>query len=269
MSTSSRSHHLTGIAFSHYVEKARWALDRFGVEYTEARYMPMLHLAPVFLLHQGRRGARDKVSSRFSTPVLRTPDGALLCDSGEIVRYISNRYAPPGEALYSDDTDEAQRAMEQRLHDRLGPHSRRIVYAVCFRAPTLLVELARSNVGRAQSAGFELAFPLIRSVLSRGLAINEEAERRSQEIVRSELQWISERLADGRRYLIGDRFSATDLAFACMAAPCVMPPEYGVILPPIDALPADARGWVSECRATPAGQFALRLFTDERRRVVR
>ncbi len=36
---------------------------------------------------------------------------------------------------------------------------------------------------------------------------------------------IAERLSDGRRHLCGDRFTAADLTFACLAAAVVVPPE--------------------------------------------
>ena len=50
-------------------------------------------------------------------------------------------------------------------------------------------------------------------------------------LVLAEFDFIAERLADGRRHLCGDRFTAADLTFACLAAAVVLPPEYGVALP--------------------------------------
>ena len=35
---------LVTIAFSHFCEKARWALDHAGVRYVEERYAPVAHL---------------------------------------------------------------------------------------------------------------------------------------------------------------------------------------------------------------------------------
>jgi hypothetical protein len=50
---------------------------------------------------------------------------------------------------------------------------------------------------------------------------------------------------------------------------CVTPEEgYGAALPPIDGLDQEARALVDETRAHPAGQFALRMFAEERHRVV-
>src|SRR5687768_1597255 len=96
-------HQLTGIAFSHYVEKARWALHRFGVPYRERKVLPLLHFPAVYMVHRGKLGQRDQASTRYSTPVLRTPVGRILCDSAEIVRYVSDSYAPASANLYADE----------------------------------------------------------------------------------------------------------------------------------------------------------------------
>ena len=68
---------------------------------------------------------------------------------------------------------------------------------------------------------------------------------------------IAERLADGRRHLCGDRFTAADLTFACLAAAVVVPPEYGVALPQPDELPEPVARDVDAFRAHPAGAYAL------------
>ena len=151
-------HELTGIAFSHYVEKARWVLDRFGVSYRDHRVLPLFHFAAVYRLHAGKLGRKDKASTRFSTPVLRTDDGRMLCDSGEICRYVSDRYAPVGQGLYP--TPEVGE-LEQSFHDELGPYTRRAAYGMFFTAPELLQDVARHNVSPLQASAFSAVYPLV------------------------------------------------------------------------------------------------------------
>jgi glutathione S-transferase len=227
--------------------------------------LPFLHFAFVYRIHAGKLGQADRASSRFSTPVLRTDDGRILCDSAAIVRYASERFAPRGEELHALP---AAAELEQHFHDALGPHTRRAAYGALLSRPELIQQIARHNVDVAQQLALRLSGPLIGLALSKALGVNDAGVRSSVEKVKRELDAVSTRLRDGRPFLLGDRFSAADLAFACLAAPAVMPPEYSAWLPPLGALDPDVRARTLELRQTPAGAFALRLFAEERRRVV-
>lgn len=258
-------HELTGIAFSHYVEKARWALDRFAVPYRDRRVLPFFHVAAVLRVHCGKLGRADAASSRFSTPVLRTDDGRILCDSADIVHYVSQRFAPEGHDLYP--TAEAAE-MERRFNDALGPHTRRAAYGALFEQPELLRQVVERNVDRRQAAAFLAAYPLAKQGIARFLRVYPARVLESIDQTRREFDAVSARLSDGRRFLLGDRFTAADVAFACLAAPVVLPPEYSAWLPPLDAFGDDARARTLAFRDTPAGALVMRLFREERRRVV-
>jgi glutathione S-transferase len=75
---------------------------------------------------------------------------------------------------------------------------------------------------------------------------------------------IAERLCDGRRFLVDDRFTAADLTFAALAAPVLLPERYGSPLPPPEAMPDAMSREVSRLRDHPAGIFAARLYREER-----
>lgn len=258
-------HTLIGIAFSHYVEKARWALDRFAVPYDDERVLPFFHFPAVWRVHRGRAGTADRASSKYSTPVLRTPDGTLICDSGDIVRYVSETFAPAGLSLEPGEDGEA---LEQRVHDRLGPHTRRLGYSAVFERPALLKRMARENVTRGQAAVFSAMVPVAKVAMQRLLNISDEAAARSAVKIRAEFDHVGELLADGRPYLAGDRFTSADIAFACMAAPSLLPPEYSAWMPSPDDVVERVAVTMCELRAHPAGQHALRMFAEERNRVV-
>ncbi len=251
---------LVTICFSHYCEKARWALDRAGVSYREAGFMPVLHFPHVaWKLRGSDAGSADVASSRYSTPFLCGPDGLRVSDSREIVRYVDQThgdgtlFAPKG----AEDLD-------RRYAAKLGPHTRRIVYWFAFARPALLFELADANVSRAQALVFRAFYPAGKRMLTRALSIDEAGYQKSLGRVRQVADEVAERLADGRPYLCGDRFSVADLGFASMMAPAVIPPEYGADLPAPEELSAEAQGVIEEMRAHPAGAFTLRVFRDHR-----
>ncbi len=254
---------LITIPFSHYNEKARWALDRHGVPFREEPYMPVFHFAPVMLnsLRHGM-GRADKVSSPFSTPVLVTDGGECLQDSSDIVRWASDRYA--GGALYP--TPEVAE-LEKRFHDGLGAHSRRVAYFYAFSDPTLLDRMAEENVGAAQARWFKRFYPLVKRVLVERLMIDRDTVEKSRARVDRIFDETGE-LLRGRRYLVGDHFTAADLAFCCMAAPAILPTRaegYGAWLPPVEAIPDEIRTTIERLRASDTGAYVLRMFASERR----
>jgi glutathione S-transferase len=82
--------------------------------------------------------------------------------------------------------------------------------------------------------------------------------------IRSCLQKVDDRLADGRSYLLGDRFTLSDMAFAIAAAPIVWPDQYGGAVPALADTPPALQAVVAECRARPSGALALRIYRDHR-----
>lgn len=253
-------HRLITIRFSHYAERARWALDRARIAYREEPHLPLLHFPAVVLATRGRAGRADKASSPYSTPVLITDDGRALRDSGDIVRYAAEQ---SGEDLHP--VPEVAE-VEQRLHDRLGPHGRRVTYYFLFDNPDLLPPLARRNVGRAEAALFNAMLPITRRFLVRRLGIDRESAERSMQIARAEFAYVEELLGD-RDYLVGDRFTAADLTFAALSAAVLLPGAgegYGANLPTRDEMPAGPRALCDELRATRAGRHALRMYAEER-----
>jgi glutathione S-transferase len=75
---------------------------------------------------------------------------------------------------------------------------------------------------------------------------------------------VDERLSNGCRFLVDDRFTAADLTFAALAAPVLLPAKCRAVQPALDVVPAATREEILRMRDTAAGQFALRLFSDER-----
>ena len=230
--------------------------------------MPALHYAgtiPLSLRH--RKGQADRGSSRFSTPMLVTDDDSapLLTDSSEIVRFASER----GGAAPGFWAPEAT-VLDRHFSGRFGADTRRLVYFFLLPDNAMIAELADRSVGPGQARTFKRLTPVIRKVLISKLKINEVAAERSRKKVLAEFEQISERLSDGRRYLVGDQFSVADLSFAALAALSlgVQPHEgYGAWLPALDQGPPAYGEFGRQLRATPAGAFALRMFAEERQRV--
>jgi glutathione S-transferase len=242
---------LLTIPISHYCEKARWALERAGIDYDERRHVQGVHIA-----YSRRAGGHGTV------PVLICEDG-VLAESEAIVRWADARLAPPRRLLL--DAGPEVEALCRRLDERLGPDGRRLMYAHMLPHRELLLECNNTGVPAWEDRFLRALFSLMTPFVVRRLGIGTDTVARDTPRVREEFDAIAERLADGRRYLFGDRFTAADLTFASLAAAVLVPPEYGVPLPQPDVLPEPIASEVRAMREHPAGVFALRLFREERR----
>lgn len=238
---------LITITFSHYCEKARWALDRARIPYVEDGHLPMFSWVPA--LRAGRRR---------TVPSLVTTEGAIP-DSTDILRWCDGHgSAPP---LFPDDVPEVAE-LEAWLDKDLGPHTRRLAYHHILPSMRSRVGAVR-GVPRGEVLTARLVAPAMSALMRRGLRIDDAGVRRSTRKIDEVFGAIEQRLADGRRYLAGDRFTAADLTFAALATPVIAPPELADYLPLEDVPPAlDAL--VAGYRARPAGAFALRLYAEER-----
>jgi len=108
------------------------------------------------------------------------------------------------------------------------------------------------------------AYPLFAGFLRLTLGLSASVAERSLGQIRATVQAVDARLADGRRYLVGDRFSLSDMAFAVALGPLVLPDGYGGPLPDFAEMPPVVRSAVSEMQSHPAGQFAMRIYRDHR-----
>jgi glutathione S-transferase len=122
------------------------------------------------------------------------------------------------------------------------------------------------GVPRFEAGVLPVIMPGVIRLVRAGLRITPESAHRSIERVHGVFKDVDERLNDGRRFLVGERFTAADLTFAALAAPVLFPAGYRAAYPTLDHVPAAMRAEVLRLRDTDAGRFAMRLFLQERDR---
>ena len=244
---------LVTIPISHFCEKARWALHRAGVPYTERRHLQGIH-----------RVAARRAGGGSTVPVLVCTEG-VLGESAQIVDY-ADRHAPADRRLYPEDPVAAGeiRALEADWDARLGPAGRMWMYDALRGQRHIALAYAPAGVPAWQRRLFPLVYRPVTRLIDRVLDITPEKAAEALGEVRSAFGAVGERLADGRPYLMGERFTAADLTFASLAASVLMPPGYGVPLPQPHELPERMAATVQELRAHPAGAHVLRMFAEER-----
>lgn len=240
---------LITIPFSHYCEKARWALERCGVAFTESGHLP------IFAYLSTYRHARSR-----SVPIL-VAGNTVLRDSTDIVAFADSH--DPGQLLPADPATRVRALeLEDDFDRQLGPATRRWGYAQLIHDPHV-VQVLGARVPRWQALALRATKPIAIGMLSRGLNLSAEGVARSHAKIESAFAKVGALLADGRVYLAGDQFSVADLTFAALAAPVLQPEEMDVGMPPREAFGA-ANAQIDAWRAMPAGAFALKMYREER-----
>lgn len=243
---------LITIGFSHYCEKARWALDRAGLPWREERYPPALHYRALRGLGVGRQ-----------VPVL-IHAGGPLGDSTTILQWV-DAHNPLESKLYPPDLQAEVEALEDRFDEVLGPHIRRVVYHHGLQAKKVMRWTATQGVGRFDRVAAAALMPFAGLFFGRALGLAPAQIERSKAKVDALLDEVDARVADGRRHLVGPRFTAADLTFASLLAPAFLPEKYGAPLPRREQLPPGYQTWMDDLAARhPAVAFAQRLFAEER-----
>jgi glutathione S-transferase len=247
------TYRLITIPPSHFCEKARWALDRYEVPYVEQCHPPILH----YLATRRAGGGR-------TAPVLVT-DVGVFADSTDILDFVDGRFATDRRLYPTEDQQRREVTELEELFDtRLGPHTRRVAYFHLLAHTRLLLDAALHRASGRDRAVFRGSLPLMKLLLRRGMRITPDGAARSLERVREVFDTVGQRLAEGRRYLVGERFTAADLTFAALASPVLLPRGFGAPLPSLAELPASVLPLIEEMRDTDAGGFAQRLYRDER-----
>jgi glutathione S-transferase len=243
---------------SHFCEKARWALQRYGIAHDVDVHAPGFHMMAT--------------KGKGSTPCLFLPDGTFKDDSTLILRWIDEQQQLQGSTkpkLFPTDCEAAVAADCALFDAGLGVDARLVVYAHGLDT-TAVYNALMANVPWWQTALMTMGvWYVTKGIMRKGMHVTPENGAAALERVRLEFQRVSKLLEDGRPFLHGNKFTAADLAFAALSAP-VVGVTYGdhpTYANPDDK-PQALKDINAELRATPAGAFALRMWETQRKVVL-
>ena len=241
---------LITIPQSHYVEKARWALDLARIEYEERPHLPIVHL-----LYTMSRGGR-------TVPMLVEGLGSLG-DSTAILLHLDARMG--GGWLYpAGPLRETVLFLEEKFDTDLGPQVRRWAFAHLLPHRRLLAPMMARDAPGWERALVPVLLPLMCWIVRSRMHIDPANAARYRDRIRAIFAEVDERVHDGRRFMVGNCLTAADIAFCSLAAPVLFPPGYRGALPALQDVPAAMREDVLAFRQTAAGRYAMKLFEEER-----
>ncbi|MEW6283096.1 MAG: glutathione S-transferase family protein [Candidatus Eremiobacterota bacterium] len=239
---------------SHFSEKARWALDRSGLDYVEEPHAPLFH-----------RLALARVRGGTTVPALVTDDGTVR-ESAPILHWV-DRQVPSERRLYPEEPElrQAVEEFEERLGKAIGRAVPRWLFFHILPHPRVFHSLVTRGVPPWEELALRWVGPLVRALMRRGLGLTAERADRARQYLDVQLEEAGSLLAGGKRFLFADRFTAADLTLAALYGPLLSGGHYGgscTDLPwGIPAVAKQLTGW----SATPAGEHIRRLYAEERR----
>ena len=223
---------------SHYCEKARWALDLAGVDYSVNLLSPLKHA----------KTAKRIGAKRSALPILQCKS-ELIQGSANITVWANKQASLAGESVLSITNESVD--MEKRLDGILGVHVRRWFYSESIiDCPEIVKPVFAYGSGLIDRAFLSLFWSKITAKMIERMDLGADQEIESSGIVGAELDWLDSLLLDGRPFLLGDSLSNADLAAASLMAPMFAP----------EAHPASADLTLPPRAKAIAGQWSSRPF---------
>ncbi|MGB3755092.1 MAG: glutathione S-transferase family protein [Rivularia sp. (in: cyanobacteria)] len=243
---------LITIPVSHYCEKVRWALDYLKLAYVEEPHMP-----PFYKFATTKAGGG-------TVPVLVTEDENFT-DSTDILKYLDSLVLNDAK-LYPINSEQRQQVeeLEELFDEKLGTAVRSWAYFYIIDNSKIIQPKWTQNVPSVEKFLFPVIYPAMRSLVIKKYDVNAESATQYYQQIDNVFAKVNELLADGRKYLIGDKISAADFAFASLAAPILQPPEHPIKSSDSQELPTQMLSAMKELRETAAGKFVLNLYATKR-----
>lgn len=200
---------LISFAISHYCEKARWALDWYGIDYSEEFWPIGLHM----------KMSRQLGAPNTTVPILML-GSEVLQGSQEILDWAYLNRTAAAKSLEDNDHNNEIREIENRADDLIGVEVRRLLYAQTLtQHPDIILQLLYGNLDKdVQSVGHKL-WPRIQTAMIQTLDAAPDVVPDSRAKLDTQLDWLDSRLEKGGRYLVGDRLTRADLTVASLLAP--------------------------------------------------
>ncbi|MGB8638114.1 MAG: glutathione S-transferase family protein [Pseudolabrys sp.] len=233
------------IPFSHYSEKARWALDYKGIAHRR-RVLGSNYLIRVW-----------RVTGQGKLPVLWL-DGRAIADSTRIIAALEEHYPEP--PLYPREAAARQRALalEDDLDETLGPALRAAVVTPLFRHdPDTALRMLTTGMGSKAYPGLRPLLRVFPWFYRFRHKISERNLERDRAVVAAALDRI-EHTRQGRAYLVGEAFTVADLTAASLLGPLLQPPE--IQYPLQLQLPLYLEDYRTKLLQYPAVQWAAGIY---------
>ncbi len=236
--------------FSHFNDKARWALDFKGIEHRRESYLPGPHM---FFIR--------RLSGQAQTPVLAV-DNEVIPGSAAIIDRLERDFPLP--SLYPEDASLRQEALalQARFDEEVGPATRTVIFSRLIDEEDYLCSMFGRAAAPLKRTIYRASLPLAKPMIAKGNGtVDPENVRRCFALTEATLDEVAERTA-ATGYMVGDRFSVADLTAAALLAPLVNPSHPDMARP--QPVPDSVATLVAGYAGHPAVAWVNRMYAEHR-----
>lgn len=237
------------LRFSHYNEKARWALDHKGIAHVRRSVLPGLHVLRARRLYGGQ-----------TLPAL-VLDGRVIGDSTGVVEEAERLRPQP--ALYPPDPAARERALalEDHFDEELGPHVRRALFYGLLPDRRCTADLFTVEFGPAVRGAYRLGLPFLTPLIRSAMKVDRPGADVGRAKTVQALDRIQAELGPAG-YLVGGAFTVADLTAAALLSPLVRPAQFGYPLP--DCWPDAVEAFRDSVKDHPAFAWVIEMYRRHR-----
>lgn len=236
-------------------ELARFLLKLYRIEYQEKPHT--LIFCPFATLRHG---------GTVIFPLLYG-DSFKLVGPKPMADYFDQRSAPHFHLYPQDTAGRSQVESDWVLFNQtLAFATAKFAYYHLLPYRKIMVPPLSLGTPNFEARTVRVAYPFYAGILRTLLGLTAQKAQQSMDQIRKVFDAVEARLAIQKNFLVGNRLTLSDVAFAVAAAPMVLPLAYGGPLPSFEQMPPPMQAAITEMRARPAGVFALQVYDQQRAR---
>lgn len=236
--------------FSHFNDKARWALAWKGLEHERRSYLPGPHMPPI-----------RRLSGQMQVPVM-VIDGDVVPGSAAIIDRLER--AVPEPALYPSEPEARAEALalQHRFDEEVGPATRRALFSEMLSAGSYFSSMFGRSASPAALVAYRTAFPVTRRFIGKATGASDAARvAHALEVAEAAFDEVASRTA-ATGYLVGDRFSVADLTAAALLCPLAKTAHPDMAKP--EPLPEGCQALLARFAEHPATAWVGRMYAEHR-----
>ena len=233
------------------IEMARWLLEQRAIPYREEAHAPVFHAL-----------VSKRMGVDIELPLVVTPEGPWA----GIKQFLNglDEKSRSGEKVFGETKEERARTRKDIdfFYDQLFWPAVQLYYHFMLNRRGTVVKYAQAGAPAWQRLFVRCLFPVWKRMMRTGIQLDDFSPEKALAGINSVFATVEATVGSG--YLGGEAPSTSDVVFASLAAPLVLPEKFAAPLPGLDELPDDYRAIVERFRSRPAGHLILKIYDEAR-----